>query len=513
MDFQDVVHWQNNKLDRTKNSRMGWTDLSICISGPVVQDLREHFVQRWNLIYEEKYRVRKDVRYELLSVAPASLAPPQGYGQQPPSPGYQQATSPGYQQDAPQFDPPPTQSRGFFDGEEEGDRGFGGREGGFRDNMKQRLQQGYNEFDKTKYGQQLHGYADRYGFGHHRPTTPGGSYVGMGSGFSVQLCRSCAKWSHGVPIEHSIANAYIETIRDSQHFVYIENQFFITATSDKQKPIKNKIGAAIVERILRAARNGENWKMIVIMPAIPAFAGDLRLDDALSTRAIMEFQYNSINRGGDSIYETVARAGYNPMEYIRFYNLRNYDRINSSAAMDKVEQISGVKYEDARKQFDEQYGGGFDGQAQSRGDVQSRDPYPGQPQYASGAPAPGQQPPQSYQAYHPPGSVPPPPQQQYPAELAGQGYQPPPPPPGPPSQQTEGYGDRPQYQGQDPYTQYQQAAQKVGGPMGSGRWDTVAECYMLNGEDIRNVPWQGSPEAEINAFVTEELYIHSKVSS
>jgi phospholipase D1/2 len=47
--------------------------------------------------------------------------------------------------------------------------------------------------------------------------------------------------------------------------------------------------------------------------------------------------------------------------------------------------------------------------------------------------------------------------------------------------------------------------------MGSGRWDTVAECYMLNGEDIRNVPWEGSEEAEIDAFVTEELYIHSKV--
>lgn len=47
--------------------------------------------------------------------------------------------------------------------------------------------------------------------------------------------------------------------------------------------------------------------------------------------------------------------------------------------------------------------------------------------------------------------------------------------------------------------------------MGSGRWDTVAECYMLNGEDIRNVPWEGSPEAEIDSFVTEELYIHSKL--
>lgn len=63
MDFQDVTHWQNNKLDRTDNSRMGWSDISICLKGPVVQDLHEHFVQRWNFIYDEKYQVRKDARY------------------------------------------------------------------------------------------------------------------------------------------------------------------------------------------------------------------------------------------------------------------------------------------------------------------------------------------------------------------------------------------------------------------------------------------------------------------
>lgn len=359
------------------------------------------------MIYEEKYRVRKDDRYSLLSVSAPNLAPPGNYGQQAPNPGYQHGV--------PQFEPPPSQARGFEDEQGESDRGFlgGGGGGGFRESMKQRIQEGYKDFEGSKYGQQLHGYAheyaDKYGFSHHRPTTPGGSYIGMGSGFSVQLCRSCAKWSHGVAIEHSIANAYIDTIRNSQHFVYIENQFFITATSDKQMPIKNKIGAAIVERIIRAARNGEKWKMIVIMPAIPAFAGDLRLDEALSTRAIMEFQYNSINRGGNSIYETVARAGYNPMDYIRFYNLRNYDRINASAAMAKAEQISGVKYEDARKQFDETYGGGFggDGSQQSRAfdGSQTRDPYPGQPQYTSGQAPAGQPPAQSYQAYHPPGSV------------------------------------------------------------------------------------------------------------
>jgi phospholipase D1/2 len=205
MDFQDVVHWQNNKLNRTQNSRMGWTDLSICISGPVVQDLKEHFVQRWNMIYEEKYRVRKDAKYSLLSIAPATLAPSQGYGQPPqPSPGYQQGVS--------QFAPPPTQAargfegedveeRGFFKGDE-GERGLlSSRPGGLREKMKQRVEEGYKEFEGSKYGQQFHDYAGRYGLHQNRPITPGGTEIE--SGFSVQLTRSCSKWSHGVPIEVS----------------------------------------------------------------------------------------------------------------------------------------------------------------------------------------------------------------------------------------------------------------------------------------------------------------------
>ena len=36
---------------------------------------------------------------------------------------------------------------------------------------------------------------------------------------------------------------------------------------------------------------------------------------------------------------------------------------------------------------------------------------------------------------------------------------------------------------------------------------------MLGGEDIRNVPWEGGQMDEIDAFVSEELYVHSKVSS
>ena len=38
-------------------------------------------------------------------------------------------------------------------------------------------------------------------------------------------------------------------------------------------------------------------------------------------------------------------------------------------------------------------------------------------------------------------------------------------------------------------------------------WNSVASCYMLHGEDIRNVPWDGDAQSEIDAFVSEELWV------
>jgi phospholipase D1/2 len=179
-----------------------------------------------------------------------------------------------------------------------------------------------------------------------------------------------------------------------------------------------------VSRIARAHDNGENFRITVLMPAVPAFAGDLQSDGALGTRAIMEYQYNSINRGGYSIIESLKKRGVaNWQRYIGFYNLRNYDRINTSTTMQQAEYGSGVRYDDARRQHDDLVGRGEDG----------------------------------------------------------------------------GYRDQ--------YDRYQSAASKVS----DETWDTVSSCYMDGGADIRSVPWHGDRESEINAFVSEELYIHSKV--
>ncbi|QDS70930.1 hypothetical protein FKW77_006746 [Venturia effusa] len=184
----------------------------------------------------------------------------------------------------------------------------------------------------------------------HHPLTPISS-KGLNNAGTVhaQIVRSSADWSSGILVEHSIQNAYCEVIRNAQHFVYIENQFFITATGDEQAPIHNVIGAAIVDAVVRAGQEGRKFRVIIVIPAIPGFAGDLREDAAIGTRAIMDYQYKSICRGDHSIKERIRAQGVNPDEYIFVFNLRSYDRLNTTPAMKAQEEKSGVKYQDVQR--------------------------------------------------------------------------------------------------------------------------------------------------------------------
>ncbi|KAG6867831.1 hypothetical protein C0993_010533 [Termitomyces sp. T159_Od127] len=64
----------------------------------------------------------------------------------------------------------------------------------------------------------------------------------------------------------------------------------------------------------------------------------------------MAAQYRTINRGGGSIYEKLREKGIEPLDYIRFYHLRAYDRINApwDSFISKMEQNSGVKFHEAQ---------------------------------------------------------------------------------------------------------------------------------------------------------------------
>ena len=149
-------------------------------------------------------------------------------------------------------------------------------------------------------------------------------------------------WSIGCPTENSIYDAYTELIRTSEHFIYIENQFFVTQSStgtlnEFTSLVKNRIGAALVERILRAHREDKTFKVIIVMPLFPAFEAAVDRPEASSVRLIMQAQFASINKGPSSILGRLIQEGISaPEEYISFFALRTHDILSGSSVTEQV---------------------------------------------------------------------------------------------------------------------------------------------------------------------------------
>jgi phospholipase D1/2 len=179
-DFQNVTKWEDNKLDRTKDARMGWSDLSICLEGPVIEDLGAHFVQRWNFIYDSKYGVVGNSRYKPLSLGASSDTEPtyrhdgsnKHFGT-----ASQKLTGLHAHAEVDEDIPVPT---GAFPsgGNEHHQHRFEGTPDGYFHQLKSRFRRGLETFDFD------------------RESKPPGT---MG----IQLLRSAGRWSHGLSTEVS----------------------------------------------------------------------------------------------------------------------------------------------------------------------------------------------------------------------------------------------------------------------------------------------------------------------
>lgn len=147
----------------------------------------------------------------------------------------------------------------------------------------------------------------------------------------TQICRSCGPWSIGTPskIEHSIQTAYVKAIELSDHFVYIENQFFITSCIVEGTVITNQIGDALVNRIIKAHSQRTAWKAIIIIPTMPGYPSPLNEDAAGSVRLIVECQNRSICRGETSIFSRLRAEGIDPNNYITFFSLRGWGKLKN----------------------------------------------------------------------------------------------------------------------------------------------------------------------------------------
>ncbi|XP_008277310.1 phospholipase D1-like [Stegastes partitus] len=138
------------------------------------------------------------------------------------------------------------------------------------------------------------------------------------------ILRSASDWSAGIKYhEESIHNAYVEAIRNSRHFVYIENQFFISCADNRH--VFNKIGDTIAERIIRAYREGKKYRVYVVTPLLPGFEGDINTGGGSAIQAVMHFNYRTMNRGDHSIISQLKREmGDQWMNYISIAGLRTH---------------------------------------------------------------------------------------------------------------------------------------------------------------------------------------------
>ncbi|CAH2091665.1 unnamed protein product [Euphydryas editha] len=157
---------------------------------------------------------------------------------------------------------------------------------------------------------------------------------------SCQVLRSVSSWSCGFldpgTVEQSIHEAYVDTITRAQHYVYIENQFFITLARSSLA-VRNQISEALYNRIMRAHRAGDTFRVFVVMPLLPAFEGEVGAPSGTSLHAVTHWNYQSICRSKEAILTRLYEAGIeDPSEYITFHGLRTHSILDGEPVTELV---------------------------------------------------------------------------------------------------------------------------------------------------------------------------------
>jgi phosphatidylserine/phosphatidylglycerophosphate/cardiolipin synthase-like enzyme len=166
------------------------------------------------------------------------------------------------------------------------------------------------------------------------------NFFGVGTKSTVQVLRSVDDWCTGMDqVENSILKAYYRLIENSKHYIFIENQFFVSKSYDKSEEqseagkksissiVNNEIAFRIRKRIERAYFAKEKFRVFIFIPLLPGFAGE---PDEGTIQIILGHTYAGICRNnGLSIIEELNRImGDKWRDYIGFYSLRGHGVLN-----------------------------------------------------------------------------------------------------------------------------------------------------------------------------------------
>ncbi|WCJ26135.1 phospholipase D beta 1 [Euphorbia peplus] len=139
-----------------------------------------------------------------------------------------------------------------------------------------------------------------------------------------------------VVIDMSIHTAYVKAIRSAQHFIYIENQYFLGSSfnwdSHKDLGANNLIPIEIALKIANKIRARERFSAYILVPMWPE-----GVPTGIPTQRILFWQQKTMQMMYETIYKALVEAGlentYEPQDYLNFFCLGNREALDRESSL------------------------------------------------------------------------------------------------------------------------------------------------------------------------------------
>jgi phospholipase D1/2 len=140
----------------------------------------------------------------------------------------------------------------------------------------------------------------------------------------VQVLRSVSNWSAGqARTESSIHEAMKHLIKTAEHYIYIENQFFISLIDDKSI-VRNELATCLYDRILRAHKEKQSFKVYILIPLVPGYEGEYGKSSSVLLHTITHYNNASVN----GLMKKLSDANIDALNYICFFALRTWSELS-----------------------------------------------------------------------------------------------------------------------------------------------------------------------------------------
>ncbi|XP_050375681.1 phospholipase D beta 1 [Argentina anserina] len=148
-----------------------------------------------------------------------------------------------------------------------------------------------------------------------------------------------------VLIDMSIHAAYVKAIRAAQHFIYIENQYFLGSSYNwtlyNDLGANNLIPMEIALKIVNKIKANERFSVYIVIPMWPE-----GVPTSTPIQRILFWQHKTMQMMYEMIYKALLEAGlhnrYCPQDYLNFFCLGNREKPSGeeSSAAKKLAEVN-----------------------------------------------------------------------------------------------------------------------------------------------------------------------------